>query len=188
MPEIMRQFGQTIVVAVAGGLLIAMLFTLWPGEGSVLDEIGSSASSQLIDRATTGAGTAGFDQHSARSLPTAAVNGAAVKGVAFNLVDKFTITDADGAVWSHAAGGFVLNGANRGDLVQIESIASGDGTEHVGGLTGDHRTSKVELSQATAMAKFLEPGVYRVRLRVMDQDNVEASYTIPLVVDFTLND
>lgn len=188
MPEIMRQFGQTIVVALAGGLLITMLFVLWPNGGSVLDDIGSRASRQLDDRAVTGAGTVGFDQHSSRSLPKAAVNGSTAQGVAFTLVDKFTITSSDGGVWSHTGGGFMVDGSNQGGLVQIESIVSTDGTEHVGGLTGNYSTSMVELSQATGTARFLRPGVYLVRLRVMDHDNVEATYTLPLVVDFALSD
>lgn len=188
MPEIMRQFGQTIVVAVAGGLIFAMLFSMWPSGGSVLDDLGSRASTPLNERTVTGAGTAGFDQHSSRSLPGVVVNSQATQGVAFPLTDKFTITAADGGVWSRADGGFILDGVNRGGLVQIESIVSSDGTEHVGGLIGDHHTAKVELSQATGTVKFLAAGVYRIRLRVMDQDNVEAFYTFPLVVDFVLND
>lgn len=188
MPEIMRQFGQTIVVALAAGLLITMLFVLWPGGGNVLSDVGSRSSSQLDERAVTGTGTEKFDEHSGRSLPKAAVNGSAAQDVEFNLVDKFTVTAADGAVWSQADRGFMLDGINQGGLVQIESITSSDGTEHVGGLTGDHHTSKLELSQATGTAKFLEPGIYRVQLRILDHDNVEATYTIPFVVDFSLND
>lgn len=189
MPEIMRQFGQTIVVALAGGLLIALLFVLWPsGTGSVLDEIGSHASGQLGERTETGVGTATFDNHSGRSAPKAAGTGSVMQGVALSLVDQFIITDSDGAVWNHAARGFILDGVNRGGLVQIESITSSDGTEHVGGLAGDYHTDKLDLSQATGTVKFLETGVYRVRLRILDHDNVEASYTIPIVVDFVLRD
>lgn len=185
MPEIMRQFGQTIIVALSGVMIIGLLFVLWPsGSGSVLNDVGTRAGTQLDERAMTGTGTAKFDDHSERSVPKAVVKGSVMKGKTFTLVDGFTITDTDGAVWSHSGGGFMLSGSNRGGLVQIESIVSSDGTEHVGGLTGDYRTDKLELSQATGSVKFLESGVYRVRLRVMDHDNVEATYTIPLVVDF----
>jgi hypothetical protein len=181
----MRQFGQTIVVAVSAALIIALLFVLWPsGSGSVLDDVGSRADSQLAERPVTGGGTEEFNDHSGRSVPKAAVNGSVMHNVEFTLIDKFTITDADGAVWSHANRGFMLGGTSRGGLVQIESIASSDGTEHVGGLSGNYSTDKVEFSQTTGTVKFLEPGVYRVRLRVLDYDNVEATYTIPLVVDF----
>lgn len=189
MPEIMRQFGQTIIVALAGAMLIAGLFVFWPSDsGNVMDDLGQRAGTQILDRSTTGTGTTTFDDHSGRSVPAASVNGPVQRGVELALFDNFTITDADGAVWSNTDGGFVLDGAPLGGLVQIESITSADGTEHVGGLTGQYATDKVELDQATGVATFLEPGVYRVRLRVMDHDNVEATYTIPLVVDFVLED
>ena len=187
MPEIMRQFGQTIIVAVSGALILALLFFIWPsGSGSVLDDVGSKAGSQLAERQVTGVGTEKFKDHSGRSVPKAASNGSALQGVAFTLVDKFTITDADGAVWRQANRGFMLAGTNRGGLVQVESITSSDGTEHVGGLAGTYSTDKVQLSQTTGTVKFLQPGVYRVRLRVLDYDNVEATYTFPFVVDFKL--
>ena len=189
MPEIMRQFGQTIIVALGGALLVALLFVLWPSDsGNVLDDLGERASGQLDQRAVTGAGTAQFNDHSGRSNPTAAVTGTVLAGTQLVLFDQFTITDADGAVWSNTDGSFVRDGVPLGGLVQIESIVSSDGAEHVGGLTGNYVTDKVELSQATGTARFLEPGVYRIRLRVLDYDNVEATYTIPLVVDFALED
>lgn len=189
MPEIMRQFGQTIVVAVAAALLFTLLFVTWPGGGSILDDIGSRGSVQLEERAVTGGvGSPAFDEHSGRSLPVAVGNGTALQGDSFLLADKFKITSTDGGVWDQAQRGFMLDGINRGGLVQIESIVSTDGTEHVGGLVGDYATTMLKLSQSTGTVQFLEPGVYRVRLRVMDHDNIEASYTIPLVVDFVLHD
>lgn len=188
MPEIMRQFGQTIIVALAGAMLITMLFVLWPAEGGIVGDIGSRANTQLEERSGTGAGTAAFTTHSGRSLPLAVSNGSAREDEAFTLHDKFKITSADGAVWNQAKRGFMQGSANRGGLVQIESIVSADGTEHVGGLTGNHNTSMVKLSQATGTVTFVEPGVYRIRMRVMDHDNIEATYTIPLVVDFVLHD
>jgi hypothetical protein len=185
MPEIMRQFGQTIVVAAGGALIMALLFVLWPsGSGNVLNDVGSRASGQLAERPVTGEGTKTFSDHSGRSVPKAAVKGPAVQNVAFTLVDQFTLTDADGAVWSQANRGFMLGGTNRGGLVQVESITSSDGTEHVGGLSGSYSTDKVVFSQTTGIVTFLQPDIYRVRLRVLDYDNVEATYTIPLVVDF----
>lgn len=188
MPEIMRQFGQTIIVAIAAGLLLTLLFVSWPHGGSVMDEIGSTANGQLEERAVTGTGSVAFDKHSARSLPQVVGKGASVPvGESFILSDKFTITSFDG-VWNGATGSFMAGDTRLGGSVHIESIVSSDGTEHVGGLAGDYSTAKVKLSQASGTVQFLEPGVYLVGLRVMDQDNVEAKFTIPLVVDFALND
>lgn len=189
MPEIMRQYGPAMVVAVAAVLLLSLLFGLWPnGSGSVLNEVGSRASGQLSERPGTGAGTTGFDERSNRSLPKASLNGAARQGVEFALLDLFMITDSDGAAWSTADRAFMLDGAARGGVVYIESITSRDGTEHVGGLTGSYSTDALQLSQDTGLITFHEAGVYRVRLKVLDLENTQASYTIPVVVDFALRD
>ena len=189
MPEIMRQFGQTIIVALGAVMLMVLLFVMWPSDsGSALDDIGARAGVQIAEREGTGVSSAVFDAHLGRSVPKVVTNGSAPSGVELSLYDSFTITDSDGAVWDNSTGGFVRDGVALGGLVQIESIVSSDGTEHVGGLAGDYATDKVELSQATGSVKFLEPGVYYVRVRVLDHDNVEASYTIPLIVDFALTE
>lgn len=186
MPEIMRQYGPTMIVAVAGVLLVALLFGAWTGGGSVLDDIGARSSSQLAERPGTGAGTAAFDAQSERSLPTATLAGGATQNQELLLLDLFTIADSDGAVWSAADRAFVRDGALVGGTVLVESITSRDGTEHVSGLTGTSSTPMLELNQDTGVATFKEAGVYRVRLKVLDHDNVEASYTIPIVADFAL--
>lgn len=187
MSEIMRQFGQTVLVAAAFGLLMTLLFVGWPGGGNILSDIGTQSSQQLDDRAVTGTGTDNFSEHSGRSLPVVAGRASALQGETFLLADKFNITSSDGAVWNQSKKGFMLGAANKGGLVQIESIVSADGTEHIGGLTGNYDTAKVKLAQSTGVVSFKEPGVYRVRIRVMDYDNVEATFTIPFVVDFVLS-
>lgn len=187
MPEIMRQFGQTIVVAVAGTLLIAMMFVMWPsGSGSVLDDLGARAGGPLQERAVTGAGTEAFAAHAGRTAPQARVKGPVVQGVEFILLDQFTITADGGAEWSQAQKAFMLHGSNRGGVVQVESITSADGTEHLGRIPGQPSTDTVEFSPKTGAVTFSEPGLYRVGLRMLDGENVEATSTIPLVVDFAL--
>jgi hypothetical protein len=192
MPEIMRQYGQTIVVAVAGVMIVALLFALWPsesgaeGSGSVVDDIGARAAVQL-DSPLTGASTSEFGEHARRVWPTATINGSVQQRESFTLVDQFTITDADSAAWSVDAKAFVLAGESHGGVVQVESITSSDGVEHVGGLTGEFTTDRVTFSQDSGQVTFFKAGVYRIRLSVMDTDNVEATYTIPLVVDFVVD-
>lgn len=191
MPEIMRQYGQTLVVAIAGALLISLLFVTWPssaaGEesGSVLHDIGARAS-QRLEGAGAGASTARFDDYAARVAPTLALKGPVKQHDEFVLVNQFTIADADGAVWDADVGSFVLDGVSHGGLVQIESIVAPDGSENIGGFTGEHVSEWVAHSQESGDVTFTRAGVYQVRVYVKDGDNVDATFTVPLVVDFVM--
>lgn len=189
MPEIMRQYGPTMVVAIAGAMLVGLLFAGWPtgGSGSVLEHVGASAATQL-EGSTTGGGTQVFEGHAARKTPVASARGSVRQHETSLLTDAFRIVDSEGATWDSAARTFVAGGNSRGGSVWITSVLSPTGTELVGALTGIQKSPELTLVQTengsrVGRATFHKPGIYRVRLRVMDGRNLEATYTIPLTVD-----
>lgn len=190
MPEIIRQYGQTILVAIAGVMLVALLFVAWPsesGDGSVLTAVGETTTRQIADT-STGAGTAQFAQHASRTVPTIATTGTILQGEPFRVSDRIIVTDSDGAVWNSTRGRFVVGSAEYAGVVQVESIASSDGVEHVTGLHGTHTTEALTIDQSIGQITFLRPGIYHMRIRALDRSNVEATYTIPVVVDFVVQD
>lgn len=197
MPEIMRQYGQTMIVAVAGAALCALLFATWPAAsgpddqaaaGSVIEHVGAGAAA-MLEGSSTGTGTAVFDEHAARKAPRAAARKSVRQHETFTLLDAFKIVDSDGARWDAEQRTFVLDGQARGGAVWITSVRAPSGTELVGALTGTHESAELTLVQTQSSAArvgtatFHKVGVYQVRLRVMDGHNLEATYTIPLAVD-----
>lgn len=179
MPEIMRQYGQTILVAVAGMLLCALLFVSWPSGGNVLSDIGSRSATQIENTGQTanGAATQRFDERAGRTRPQARLLGTVTERTPVALVDLFEITDADGATWSSTAQTFLKNGSGMGGSVEVLSLTASN-TPDVN-LINDTTVYDRTSGQAT----FPNPGVYRVRLRILDHDNVEAVYAFNLAVD-----
>ncbi len=187
MPEIMRQYGQTMLVIITVTLISTLLFTTWPSNGgNVLSAVGAAATSQMAsqDRGGERAGSQRFDEHAARQAPQARAKGPIKEGIPTLLTDQFAITDSDGATWHRTAGPhgeFVTpDGAGNGGAVQVESLTAPDGTELV------NNTSLY--IPTTDQATFPSSGIYRVRMRILDHDNVEAIYTIALTVDLTTED
>jgi hypothetical protein len=191
MPEILRQYGQAALVAVTIALLAALL-AAGPG-GGVLSNIGAQASTQIQDTGQSGgAAAASFDKHATRALPTAQAKGHITERTTFPLTDQFLITDADGAIWQRKgddAGEFLFeDGTGNGGRVSVAGITAPDGTELIDDPSALVNTSRLLYDPASDYALFRQAGIYRVRLRIVDHDNVEASYTIPLTVDALVKD
>jgi hypothetical protein len=192
MPEILRQYGQTLLAAASIALLFVILFVAWP-RGSVLADVGARASTQIQGKGqTAGAAAARFDEHATRALPTARANGHATERTTLQLTNQFLITDADGATWQHSgddtAEFLFEDGTGNGGSVSVESITAPDGTQLIETPGDLVNTSRLLYDPATDYALFRAPGIYRIRLRLLDHDNTEATYTIPLTVDALVKD
>jgi hypothetical protein len=191
MAEILRHYGQALLVAAAIALLIALLFVAWP-HGSVLTDVGARATTQIQDTGQSeGAAAASFDKHANRALPTARAKGHITERAAIELTGQFLITDADGATWQHKGdtGEFLFeDGTGNGGRVSVESITASDGTELIDDSADLVNTSRLLYDPASDYALFRQAGIYRVRLRIVDHDNTGATYTIPLTVDALVKD
>lgn len=187
MEEIFKQYGPTIVTAVAAGLLFAILFASWGGaiDGSIFTYVGDkSVESQLEDVVVdateydTQEDKQQLDTFASRALPTVATNGHVKEHQSFVLVDAFTIKDCDGRIWKQSQKQFVGSSDTKSGVVQILSITDSEGHEYIDNAT--------VFNKNTYTVNFQSAGTYYVTLRVLDYYNVETNVKVPLAVDLAL--
>jgi len=181
MPEIMRHYGQTILVAVAGMLLCALLFVSWPNAGgNVLADIGARSTTQIENTGqnASGAATQRFDDRAKRTRPQARFIGRGnTADTTFDLIDGFRITDADGATWSSMNHSFTKGGKSNGGSLDVVSISAANAP------TVNLADNPAIFNRTTGLVAFPEAGVYQVRLKIFDRDNVGGVYAFNLSVD-----
>lgn len=189
MNEIIKQYSGAILVVAASILIFAICFSAWPVEqpdgtferGSFLSSVGQqvdkSMTSRVIDWGSHADGNA-LNVHADRDKPTAKARKHAVEKVTITAGELFILKDCDGREWRSSdkkwAGSDVKSGA-----VDIWSIKSSAGEE----LIDKTFSGKAVWDRATQKLTFPEPDTLLVTIRVMDYDNVEATYQIPVAVD-----
>lgn len=189
MNEIMKQYGGAIVVVASAVLLFTIIFKVWPVEqpdgsfrnGSFLTSVGQqvdkSMSSRVVDWGSHVDGSA-LNVHADRDKPTAKAKKHAVEKVTISLSDLFLLKDCDGREWRSTdkkwAGMDVVSGT-----VDVLSVKSSAGVE----ISDQTFNGKIVWDRVTQEFTFPEPDTLFVTLRIMDYDNVEATYRIPVAVD-----
>lgn len=183
MSEIIKQYSGAILVTVAAVLLFAILFAAWPVKeedgstrlGSVMENIGQemekSIDKEHEDWSSHVDGTV-FDAHAARNKPTAKTKKHAVELTPIALSDLFLLVDNDGREWRSSDKKWVGSDQQSG-AVDILSVVNSSGVDIAPSVW----------DRTTQVFTFPEPDTLQVTIRVMDYDNVEATYTIPVAVD-----
>lgn len=178
MQEIVKQYGGAILVSFCGFFLLVMLFFAWPSEdgtflGTVGDQVEKPFDRRVVDWGTQANGSA-LNEHAKRNKPTVKTKKHAVEKQFISVTDLFLLTDHDGRtwisnekVWKDAAGN-----AKTG-VVEISSIKTSGGVE----------VKDTVWNRNAQMLRFPEADTYLVTMRVMDFDNVEATYQISVAVD-----
>lgn len=178
MSEIFKQYSQAILTSIAFTLIVALLFTSWMTGGDILSYVGSRTETMLEERNIDYTGhldKQNFMIHAARRVPTIQSKAHVKEKTTFNLVDAFLIKDTDGYVWNDSLQVFEQGGNQANGVVEVLSIKDSNGVEYL-------ENSSV-YNQTSHMVTFPKVDTYMVRMRLMDYDNVEATYTVPLAVD-----
>lgn len=169
MDAIVKQYGQAILTAVAVLVITVMVFVSWPGSTeNLLGTVGHQAATQIEGKSQHPSGLSAqkFEQIAAKPAPTAKRNSVPVdKSSYMFLTDLFEIKGGDGNVITHSTPNTTL---------EVKSIVDEAGTEWV-------TTLSVFTSDGRVL--FPHPGVFTVKLRVVDTSNQAATYLIPVVVD-----
>lgn len=185
MADIFKQYSGAILTSISFGLLLIIFFFSWGGrtDSSVLDEVGSRTAVMLEQRNinyTNHKDKLQFNTHAARRLPTAKARGHVKEKTAMNLVDTLLITDHDGYIWNDASHrAFVSGSRKQAGVVTVLSITDSNGTEYIDNAS--------VYNKSTHMITFPKIDAYYIRLNIMDYDNVEATYTVPLPVDLRVD-
>lgn len=184
MQEIVKQYGDAILIGFVGFFLLVMLFFAWPSDdgtflGSVGEQVEQSVDRRVVDWGSQKDGTA-LNTHAKRNKPTAKTKKHAVEKQMISVTDLFLLTDHDGRTWVSTEKVWKKNGGDtKTGVVDILSIKNSSGQELV-----DQTYDGIPVwNRDTQMLRFPEPDTCLVKLRVMDYDNVEATYEIPVAVD-----
>ena len=181
MNELFQQYSGAMLVAVSFFLILILLFSKWGGEGenlSFLEAAGLNISVMLDDKNEgyeNDADAKKFEAHATRNKPTIIAKCHAVQRIPIQLSDLFEIKDCDERIWNSATGAFVGSDTKSG-LVRPISLVGPDGVD-VLSTVYDSRTS-------TFM--FTSPDTYELEIRIMDYDNVEVTYLLPVAVDLNV--
>lgn len=178
MQEIVKQYGGAILVSFCGFFLLVMLFFAWPSkEGTFLGTVGEQVEKpfdrRAIDWGSQKDGSA-LNAHAKRNKPIVKTKKHAVEKQTISVTDLFLLTDHDGRtwvsneqVWKDAAGN-----AKTG-VVDLLSIRNSSGLE----------VKEMVWNPNAQLLQFPEEDTYLVTMHVMDYDNVDGTYEIPVAVD-----
>jgi hypothetical protein len=189
MEEITRIYGRLIIgAAIAAALLALLLAVPMGGSANTVSWIGGRAST-LLTRGN-GTDTTAFDSHSKRALPVVSLTGKARAGAPFKLTGLLAITDADGWTWDgsltdEARTADNLRTPGRWTTEQTRGLWAGGGRTRSGivqvlSLTGPACT---RYDPSTGTATIPAAGTATARIRIMDHDNVSATYSIVIPAD-----
>ena len=185
MQEIVKQYGGAIMVSFCGFFLLVMLFFAWPSDdgtflGSVGEQVEKPFDRRAVDWGSQKDGSA-LNEHAKRDKPTVKTKKHAVEKQMISVTELFLLTDHDGRTWVSTEKVWKDSNASdaRTGLVDILSIKNSYGEER-----SDLSYDGIPVwNPDTQMLRFPESDTYIVTMRVMDYDNVEATYQIPVAVD-----
>lgn len=198
MSDVVSTYGRLLIgVLVTTAILALLLATPYGSSLGVTAWIGQRAQPVMTRAAQSHAkDTTVFDRTRSRPAPSVAPARKAVAGTPVALLSLMDITDADGWHWddtvsnqarvhdntqagvrvwteSELRGMWVSGSASRPGIVRVLGIVRA--TDQTA-LTGSY-------DPATGMVTFAEPGVVRVRLRVMDASNTSVTVNVEIPVD-----
>lgn len=180
MDELFKQYGPSMITAVAFASIVFILFQAWNrpnSDGSVLTDIGNYVGEELGDATDyeSHADKQMFDEYANRSMPIVKVKGHVKEKTSFLLVDAFTITDHDGYVFNSTTKMFESGGSSQSGVVRVLSITDRFGTEFI--------ENTAVYDKTTGYITFPRVDSYVVKLRVLDCYNVETVVNCSLPVD-----
>ncbi|WP_369343234.1 hypothetical protein [Bifidobacterium fermentum] len=193
MEEITRIYGRLIIgAAIAAALMSLLLAVPVGGSANTVSWIGVRASTVLTSAngAAGGADTTAFDSHEKRALPVVSLTGKAKAATPFRLTDLLAITDADGWTWD----GSVTDGARTADNLRTAGRWTTEQTRGMWSSGGQTRSGIVQVLSLTGpagtrydpsagTATIPVTGTATARIRIMDHDNVSATYSIVIPAD-----
>lgn len=200
MEEVFKQYGAAILISIAFGLIVLVLFQWWQIDtdgdgvvdrsGSILEGIGQMVAPSTSTRKdyNADADKQEFDAYASRKQPTAVTKRSVKEHTSMCLLDCFDITDDDGyqfdSVSYHFDGqtytGQFKNGSGevQNGVVKILSIKDSAGREYIDDTSVYNKT--------TGEVMFPHADTYAVQLDIFDCYTVETNCTCYVAADLLL--